>query len=489
MRKNPLLNYPIVVIGAGAAGLVIAIGAARSGKKVLLIEKANYGGDCTNFGCIPSKTLLEAAKHAHSLNPEFLGRFGIQASIEDFNAEKVFEHVQKTISYFVKHEDPKALKRMGVDTLTGLASFINENTLSVLNNDKTISHIQFKKAFICTGSKPLFPNIEGLHNVKFLTNESLFTLSSMPKSLGIIGGGAIGCEMAQAFTRLGSKVSLFEAGSSILSREETSLAEVLQTCLHSEGTNLHLGCRIQRVEKATEGVKLTYQDANSSQTLSSNVSELFVCVGREANFKSLHLEAAGIRYNPRGIKTNSYGETSQSNIYACGDVIEGPQFTHYAEYQARTLLKNLFIPSLFKSKIDKNIPLPRVVYTEPEFATIGLSKEQAFKKLGKASIHIYDMDLKHSDRAITALKIEGKLILITKKWSGKILGASILAPRAGELISTVSLAMSQGLSLRHLSQTIYPYPSYSRSLRKIADKYYQEIIIPYLLKWKKKLKL
>lgn len=487
MKSPPLHSYPFVVIGAGAAGLVLAIGLAKAGKKVLLIEKGNYGGDCTNFGCIPSKTLIETAKHARTLNPIFASRFGITLPKNPPSFLKVFQHVQETVDSFVEQENPKALISQGVETLTGLASFINSHTLSVLDNKKEISHIQFEKAFICTGSKPLYPNIEGLHNTKFLTNESIFSLNSIPKHLGIVGAGAIGLELAQAFARLSSKVSLFDSEATLLPNEDHSFHETLNHCLIQEGIELQLNAQISKVEKKGDNTLLSFHTETQPINKSLEVSHLLICTGRIANFQSLNLDAANIHWHPKGIKVNNYGQTTQAHIYACGDVTGESYYTHAAESQARNILKNLLAPKFFRSNISNSQLIPKVIFTDPEFASIGMSKKEAFEQYGKRATKVYEIELKHSDRAITALNLDGKIVVVTKKWSGKIIGAQLMMPRAEELVSQLALAIQQGLSLRHLSKLVYPYPSYSRLLRKLADKYYHETLIPELLRWKKKL--
>jgi len=334
-------SYPIVVIGAGAGGLVVAIGATKAGKKVLLIEKGNYGGDCTNFGCIPSKSLIASGHSAAAIKEG--KELGIEFSSQIMQANKSLSRLREIIAEIRSHEDPKALNKLGLETLTGAAKFEGPNILRVNENI-----IRANQIVIATGSSPFIPPIKGLDKTPFLTNETIFELKEIPKSLLVMGGGPIGCELAQAFLRLGSKVSLIHSHPELLNKEEPIAQEVIAAQFKSEGMSLHLGVSVKEV---------TYHDGQfqifleNGQKIESEA--LLVSVGRKPNVSSLNLEAAAVNYTDNGILVDAYGRTNQSHIWAVGDVVGTPFFTHWAENQARSVLTSLILPFNFKKKSTK----------------------------------------------------------------------------------------------------------------------------------------
>jgi pyruvate/2-oxoglutarate dehydrogenase complex dihydrolipoamide dehydrogenase (E3) component len=456
-------SYPIVVIGAGAGGLVIAIGATKAGKKVLLIEKGNYGGDCTNFGCIPSKSLIASGHSAAAIKEG--KELGIEVSSQIMQANKSLSRVREIVAEIRSHEDPEALNNLGLETLTGTAKFDGPNILRVNENI-----IRAKQIVIATGSSPFIPPIKGLHKTPFLTNETIFELKEIPKSLLVMGGGPIGCELAQAFLRLGSKVSLIHSHPELLNKEESIAQEVIAAQFKSEGMSLHLGMSVKEV---------TYHDGQfqilleNGQKIESEA--LLVSVGRKPNVSSLNLEAAAVNYTDKGIPVDAYGRTNQSHIWAVGDVVGTPFFTHWAENQARSVLTSLILPFPFKKKINKNQSIPRVTYTDPEVASIGLSEKEANQDYNIAT---YTVPFSQVDRAITTGQTKGFVKIVTKKWSSKILGCTIVGPRAGEMLGEISLAMYAGISLRKLSALIHPYPTYNGAIRKAADLWLTQTILP-----------
>jgi pyruvate/2-oxoglutarate dehydrogenase complex dihydrolipoamide dehydrogenase (E3) component len=456
-------SYPIVVIGAGAGGLVIAIGATKAGKKVLLIEKGNYGGDCTNFGCIPSKSLIASGHSAAAIKEG--KELGIEVSSQIMQANKSLSRVREIVAEIRSHEDPEALNKLGLETLTGTAKFDGPNILRVNENI-----IRAKQIVIATGSSPFIPPIKGLDKTPFLTNETIFELKEIPKSLLVMGGGPIGCELAQAFLRLGSKVSLIHSHPELLNKEESIAQEVIAAQFKSEGMSLHLGMSVKEV---------TYHDGQfqilleNGQKIESEA--LLVSVGRKPNVSSLNLEAAAVNYTDKGIPVDAYGRTNQSHIWAVGDVVGTPFFTHWAENQARNVLTSLILPFPFKKKINKNQSIPRVTYTDPEVASIGLSEKEANQDYNIAT---YTVPFSQVDRAITTGQTKGFVKIVTKKWSSKILGCTIVGPRAGEMLGEISLAMYAGISLRKLSALIHPYPTYNGAIRKAADLWLTQTILP-----------
>lgn len=449
-------SYAVIVIGAGAGGLVVAIGCARAGKKILLIEKGHWGGDCTNFGCIPSKTLIgQAALH----------REGAQA----------LAHVREVVRQVRFHEEPEALQKLGVETLTGTASFIDPHVIEVRDREGFLEQIEGKRIVLATGSFPRTPSIPGLGKTPYLTNETVFDLEHLPKNLIVLGGGPIGCELAQAFQRLGSSVKLVHRHSHLLNREPQRVQEVIAETFGKEGIELYLGFDPEQVTYDSGSFKLRLK--NVEQEVIGD--QLLVAVGRQPSLADLSLEKAHIEFSPKGIKVDDYGRTSQKHIFAIGDAVGPPFFTHLAENRARTVLTNLLLSPFWRKKISKQ-SIPRVTYTDPEVASLGMSEEEAIERYGKSKIATYLIPMTESDRAITQDRTEGFVKVVTKRWSSKILGATIVAPRAGEMIMEIALAMSAKIPLRKLSGLIHPYPTYSLAIRKAADHWLTETILPFL---------
>jgi pyruvate/2-oxoglutarate dehydrogenase complex dihydrolipoamide dehydrogenase (E3) component len=445
-------RYSLIVIGAGAAGLVIAIGAAKAGKKVLLIEKGNYGGDCTNFGCIPSKSLIASAKAAHVLKED--KKLGLDFSSTFLNANSSLARTRGIVEEVRSHEDPVALAKMNVATMTGTAIFKNPHVISVDGEE-----VFGKKIVIATGSSPHIPPINGLDKTPYLTNETVFDLQEIPASLAILGGGPIGCELAQALQRLGSRVALIHSHDRLLSREEEPVQTLLAEQFKKEGISLYLGARIQEVSYQNDRFHIHLENQQPAVA-----KALLVATGRRPNVSGLNLEAAAVKYSERGIPVDAYGRTNQKHIWAVGDITGPPFFTHWAENQARTVLASLLLP--FKKKLDRKQAIPRVTFTDPEIASIGLTEEEA-KKIGKTAV--YHVPFSSVDRALTTGSTEGFVKIVTKKWSSQILGCTIVGPRAGEMLGELSLAMKAKIPLRKLARLIHPYPTYNQAIRKAAD--------------------
>jgi pyruvate/2-oxoglutarate dehydrogenase complex dihydrolipoamide dehydrogenase (E3) component len=470
-------DYAIIVIGAGAGGLVVAIGAARAGKKVLLIEKGTYGGDCTNFGCIPSKSLIASAHAAHAIREK--NHFGLELDSKAFQAERALERVRTIVSQIRSHEEPPALQTKGVNTITGTARFVNPHTLSVRNAEGQEQLVTGKAIVIAAGSTPYIPSIPGLEGTPFLTNETIFDLTTIPKSLVILGGGPIGCELGQAFQRLGSQVTLVHKKERLLDREESEAQEVIQNQLMKDGMRILLKSQIQQIKYENGHFILSIQPPDQLSLISVETEHLLISTGRRPNVSSLNLEAAGVHYTEKGIPVDDYGRTNISHIWAVGDVTGTPFFTHLAEHQARAVLTSLLLPFFLKKKWDKQ-PIPRVTYTDPEVASVGLSEKEALRRYPKHSLAIYFHPMTSVDRAITSGRTEGFVKIVTKKWSSQIIGATIVGDRAGELLGQISIAMYAHLPLRKLAQVIFPYPTYSLAIRQTADRWLTQTILPSL---------
>lgn len=473
-------KYSLVVIGAGAGGLVVAIGGAKAGKKVLLIEKEYWGGDCTNFGCIPSKTLIARAEKAHAIRNA--NEASIDVKTSDFSAQRVLEKVRTTIAKVRSHEDPKTLNKLGVDTITGHASFIDPHLLKVVERSGTEHQVKAKKIVIAAGGHPFIPSIDGLKDTPFLTNETIFDLKEIPKRLGIIGGGPIGCEMAQAFARLGSHVTLIVSQKGIMPREEPEVAELFASIFTQEGIALKLGCETSRISYSNEEFSICVTEKEKEEIV--RVDQLLISTGRRPNTEGLNLEKGGVKQSKQGIIVDRYGRTSQHHIFAIGDIVGPPFFTHRAENHGRTVLASILLPGFLKKKLDLSQEIPRCTFTDPEVAAVGIYEKDAIEKYGKGKVATYNVSFEDVDRAICTERIEGFIKVVTKKWSSEILGATIVAPRAGEMLPEISLAMLHKIPLRKLARLIHPYPTYNSAIRKCADLWLTQTILG-LLKGKK----
>jgi len=473
-------HYPIIVIGAGAGGLVVAIGAAKAGKKVLLIENGNYGGDCTNFGCIPSKSIIAAGHAAHSLKES--AHLGVTIKIEDTDSKGALERTRQIVASIREHETPETLNGHGVATITGLASFVDTHTLKISLPDGSTTQVTGDNIVIATGSHPRIPAIEGGDTVSILTNETIFDLKEVPKRLIVIGGGPIGCELAQAYHRLGGNVSLIHHHDNLLNKEVERAQTIIEETFEKEGIKLFLGYNPIRLTKEGNNISITLKNKSSGEESTLIASHILVSTGRIPNLNKLNLDGIGVKYGDRGIIVDAYGRTNCKNIWAIGDVAGRAIFTHLAENEGRAVLTSLLMPWFFKKKLDRTQPIPRVTYTDPEVASLGLSEREAVKKYGKSKIAIYTVPFSAVDRAITTGRTEGFVQVVTKKWSSKILGATIVGPPAGEMIMEISTAMYAGLPLRKLASIIHPYPTYSLAIRKAADQWLTATIIPSLKK-------
>ena len=477
--KMGTYDYQLIVIGAGAGGLVLGIGGAKAGKKVLLIDKGTWGGDCTNFGCVPSKSLIAAAHAAHDMrNSESLG---LKASVNHFDAKGAFERTRTIVKEIREHEEPDALSKHGVNTLTGKAYFVDPHTLEVDLKEGGTKRVTGDQIIICTGSHPFIPPVEGLEDVPYLTNETVFDLEEAPESLLIFGGGPIGSEMAQAFHRLGSKVTQVQTHKHLLAREELESRELIEQFFRKEGIDLALGFRPQKVWQENGKIHASMKN-ESGETIEKSATHLLVATGRRASMDGLKLENAGIAHTKKGVIVDRLGRTSQKHIWAAGDITGEAPFTHMAENAARRILFNLLSPWPFKKKAPVPPVVPRVTYTDPEIAAVGMTEEEAIKIYGENKIASYVVHFNEVDRAITTGRTEGLIKVVTKKWSSKILGATIIGPRAGEMLLEISTAMYGNIPLRKLADVIHPYPTYSQGVRKAADKWLSQTILPALKK-------
>lgn len=469
-------DYYAIVIGAGAAGLEVAKGLAKAGKRVLLIEKGPYGGGCANFGCIPSKSLIASANIAHELWRS--GLYGIDMHITNFQAGRVLERVREIVSQVRKQNSPDALRALGVETLSAVCSFIDPYTVQATSAAGEIQKITAKNIIIASGSSPKIPDIKGLNEIQYLTNETIFDLSEIPTSLAILGGGQTGCELAQAFRRLGSSVTVIEQSDHLLKGGEPEAYKAVQSALVKEGVEIYLSTRVERVRREAGKISVHLQQKLDNKEYELHVEQLLIASAREPNIGSLNLEGVQVAHTKQGISHDAYGRTSQSNIWVVGDASGELFYTHAAVNQANAVLFNLLMPWPFRKKVVSKQPIPSVVFTDPEVASLGISEAQAIELYGNSSIAVYTVPLAESDRAVCQGRSDGFVKFITKRFSSRILGATIVAPIAADMLVEIACAMRDGVPLRKLSSLIHPYPTYSQIIQKAAQKWLSDTILP-----------
>ena len=472
VNPSPAAHYDLVVIGAGTAGLVVAAGAAGLGLglKVALIEKNLMGGDCLNVGCVPSKCLIRSSRVVAQMREAT--PFGIQSpdAIEiDFAA--VMQRMRRIRAGISHHDSAERFRNLGVDVFLGPAEFVDSGAIAV----KT-TLLRFKKAVIATGARATRPDIPGLAEAGYLTNETVFSLTECPPRLAVIGGGPIGCELAQAFQRLGSQVTLFHKHGHLLNREDADAAEIVQQQLLQDNLKLLLDCTLLKVEITDAGKVIHYRQNDEINTVV--VDEILVGAGRTPNVDGLNLDAVGVQYDARrGVVVDDYLQTTNPRIYAAGDICMNWKFTHAADAAARIVIKNtLFSPfGLGRSKLS-SLVMPWVTYTDPEIAHVGLYEREAQEQgLETSTITI---PFSSVDRALADGETEGFVKILHKRGSDQILGATIVARHAGEMISEITLAIVTKQGLSALSGVIHPYPTQAEAIKKAADAYRRTLLTP-----------
>lgn len=470
--KNPVPagRYNLVAIGGGTAGIIAALGGALVGGKTALVEDRLLGGDCLNFGCVPSKALLRSARAAHEVRNA--ARFGIQMdgpSKGDFAA--VMDRVRSLRAGISRHDSAERFRNLGVDVFLGRAKFVARDALEVGGQT-----LRFARCVIATGASPAIPDIPGLRETGFLTNETVFSLTSLPSRLAVMGGGPIGCELAQAFRRLGIDVHLVGSREQLLPKDEPEAGQMLAAQFAREGIRMHLGWKTSRCERSPAGKSLIL--ARGEERITIQVDEILVAVGRNPNVNDLGLEQAGVAYSSHGVQVDDWLRTSNHAIYAAGDVIGKAQFTHAADAMARICVYNaLFLGRQRYSRMS----IPRCTYTDPEIASIGLTAQQA-NELSRPPRTVR-IDLKEVDRALLDGAEEGFVVLHADAKGKKLLGGTIVAPHAGEMIGELSLLMSAGLPVSALSKAIHCYPTLSQALNKGADRFRSARLTPRVAKW------
>jgi len=470
MRKK---DYDLCIIGGGAAGLVTAAGAASLGAKVILIEKHRLGGDCLYTGCVPSKTLIHSANVANTVNTAH--RFGLSARLDPIDQSCVMKRVADVIEMIEPNDSPERFRAMGVEVVFAQAEFVAEDRLLV---DGRV--ITARKFVLATGSRPFIPPIVGIDSVDYLTNESIFNVTENIEHLIVVGSGAIGCEMAQSYIRLGSKVSII-SNSVLLPREDSDMSNVVETQFRAEGIDLHFGAMITEVEKTDTGIRIHIKDDDRQHTATIEGSHVLIATGRQSNIDNLGLDKAGVKVENGHLLVDARLRTSNKNIFACGDVAGPYLFTHMAEHQAGIVLRNALFHLPAKSQ---TTGIPWCTFTSPELARVGLSEREALESGVKHQV--YTFPFSENDRALAEGDSQGLAKIITTP-KGKLLGACIVGPHAGELIAEYVLAISQGLNVSALSNTIHIYPTLAHINRRVADQRMKESLTPRRKRWIKRL--
>jgi pyruvate/2-oxoglutarate dehydrogenase complex dihydrolipoamide dehydrogenase (E3) component len=471
VNPNPAAQYDLVVIGAGTAGLVVAAGAAGLGLglKVALIERHLMGGDCLNVGCVPSKCLIRSSRVVADIqNAQPFGVEPPQSVTIDFPA--VMERLRRLRAGISHNDSATRFQNLGVDVFLGSGRFVSSEAIEV--DGKTL---RFKKAVIATGARAVSPDIPGIQEAGFLTNETVFSLVDRPNRLAVIGGGPIGCELAQAFRRLGCEVTLFHRGSHLLNREDIDAAEIVQQNFLREGIRIVTDAQLKYVEKTAEGKRITFTAREQEDAIT--VDEILVGAGRAPNVEGLNLEGVGVKYDAKGVVVNDYLQTTNPKIYAAGDICMDWKFTHAADAAARIVIKNtLFSPfGLGRSRLS-SLVMPWVTYTDPEVAHVGLYEHEIRKK--GVAFNTIQIPFREVDRAIADGETEGFVKILHEAGTDKILGATIVARHAGEMISEVTTAIVGNLGLSKLSGVIHPYPTQAEGIKKAADAYRRTLLTP-----------
>lgn len=465
----PTCRYNLVVIGGGTAGLVCAAGAAGLGAKVALIERHLLGGDCLNVGCVPSKGLIRSARAVHDARTGAgFGARGEDGITVDFAA--AMERMRRLRSEISPHDSARRFRdELGVDVYFGQASFAESDCVEVAG-----TRLFFHRAVVCTGARAAALPIPGLKEAGYLTNETVFSLTELPTRLTVIGAGPIGCELAQSFSRFGSQVTLIEAAPRILGREDRDAADILHAAFIREGIELRLGVNILRVETRGDGKAIIMERNGAIEEVL--VDRILLGVGRAPNVEGLNLERGGIAYDAQvGVTVTDTLQTSNPRVYAAGDICSPYKFTHTADAQARIVIANALFLGRRKAS---TLTIPWCTYTDPEIAHVGMYERDAEAR--EIEVTTLTVPLADVDRAVLDGETAGFARVHLKKGSDRILGATIVARHAGEMINELSLAITEGLGLPSIARTIHPYPTQAEAIRKLADAHNRTRLTPFV---------
>ena len=466
-NPEPAPSYNLVVLGGGTAGLITAAGAAGLGAKVALVEREHLGGDCLNVGCVPSKALLRAARAYADVRDA--GQYGVEVPPGTrVNFPAVMERMRRLRSEISPHDSALRYRdELGVDVFLGEGRFVDSDSVEVDGRQ-----LRFRRAVIATGARAMPLPIPGLAEAGYLTNETVFSLTELPERLAIIGAGPIGCEMAQAFARFGSQVTLLEVMPQILIREDKDAAALIQAALIRDGVSLVLGCQITGV--ARDDQDKVIQVEKDGQREEVRVDAVLLGVGRAPNVEGLNLEAVGVDFDTRqGVKVDDRLQTTNPRIYAAGDICSPYKFTHMADALARIVIQNTLFVGRAKASA---LTVPWCTYTDPEIAHVGLYEHEAEKQ--GIAIQTFQQEMGQVDRAVLESDTEGFVKIHTQAGKDTILGATMVTRHAGEMISELTLAMVGGLGLGTLARTIHAYPTQAEAIKRAADAYNRTRLTP-----------
>ena len=464
-NPSPKDRYHLVVLGAGTGGLVTAAIGAALGAKVALIEKHLTGGDCLNVGCVPSKAILRAARAWNEVRHAAV-RFGAPAAAGQGDFAAVMERMRRLRADISRNDSVARFRDMGVDVFIGTGRFAGPDTIEVEG-----ARLRFRRAVIATGGRPAIPPVPGLREIEPLTNETIFWLTTLPRRLLVIGAGPIGCELAQAFARFGSQVTLVNRGPRILPREDSDAARFVEEAMARDGVRLHLGSKILSAGRQGSERTLVYEREGRRET--AVAEQILVAAGREPTVRGFGLEAAGIAFDDAGVKVDARLRTTNPRVYAVGDVSSRHQFTHAADAQARMVIQN----ALFfgRGRAD-SLVMPWCTYTSPEIAHVGMYEADA-RRAG-IDVDTISVPLEDLDRAILDGSNEGFVRVHLRKGTDRILGATLVAEHAGDMIGELALAATAGIGLGRIGATIHPYPTQGEIVRKAADQFARRRLTP-----------
>jgi pyruvate/2-oxoglutarate dehydrogenase complex dihydrolipoamide dehydrogenase (E3) component len=458
----PNYDFDIGILGGGAAGLTVAAGSSQFGAKTLLIEKEkNLGGDCLHYGCVPSKTLIRTA-HVYHLIKNAPGYGLPDVDLKPVNFRDIAKRIQSVINIIQKHDSEERFCKLGVKVEFGEPVFSDEHTVNI--NGRNYSA---KKWVIATGSSPSIPSVNGIDKTQYITNKEIFSLDSLPESMIIIGAGPIGIEMAQAFCRLGTKVTVIQRSAQILSKEDRDMADMIKQILESEGVTFYLNSQLISTRENGDKREVIIKNHNNQQ-VTLRAEKILIALGRDANLNGLGLEKIGIEFNSKGIKTDERLRTDQKHIYAAGDVTGNYQFTHAAGYEGGVVISNAILH--LPKKADYTY-FPWCTYTDPELASIGMNEKRA--RQAGIEYSVWNEEFSANDRSLAEGQESGMIkLLISSK--GRPLGIQILGPRAGELISEWVAVLSGGVKLSALASAVHPYPTLAEINKRVVGNYYSK---------------